>query len=175
MGEACRGCRLCHMESEHLGSVWKGLSQIQTEPPTDSLEEASTAKFEQGGNPAPVLAVWGTQNVTEQCTDTGVGAASAGTGSGDPNGAFLDSSRGGDGQPGPLGAERLGLGLLSPAIGASRCWGVRGPLPCFLSEPVTLFPLHREAGTCERLRGTLAGFSASLGFMAQEPRSQKDT
>lgn len=79
------------------------------------------------------------------------------------------------GQTGPLGAERLGFSLLSPAIWASRCWGLRGPPPCFLSGPVTLFLLHRVASTCEGLCGTLAGLSASLGFMEQGPRGQTDT
>lgn len=75
-------------------------------------------------------------------------------------------------QPGPLGAHRLGLGLLSPVAGAGRCLG---PPPCFLSGTFTLFLLLGMVGTCEGPCGVLAGSSAPLGLMAQALRGQTHT
>lgn len=73
-------------------------------------------------------------------------------------------------QPWPLGADGLGLGLLSPVSGAGRC-----PAPCFLSGTLTLFLMLGVAGTCEGLCGALAGLSAPLGLMAQVLKGHADT
>lgn len=84
---------------------------------------------------AHVLAALGRRE-RDSSVQTRVGAAWAGTGGGGSRGAvsvswiLLEEVAV---LPGPLGADRLGLGLLSPVSGAGRCPGLKEVPACFFS------------------------------------------